>query len=76
MLNRRDIEATLRSLLMQFQSNIDLDLERVAHFAHAGAEALLMQTRMDTWLDAAARQIFWWRRSGGQHARVAVIALL
>ena len=53
MLNRRDIEATLRSLLMQFQSNTDLDLERIARFARAGAEALQMQTRLDTWLDSA-----------------------
>jgi hypothetical protein len=54
MLNRRDIEATLQALLMQFQSTADLDTERIARFAQAGAEALQMQTRMDTWLDSAA----------------------
>jgi hypothetical protein len=53
MLNRRDIEATLRALLMQFQSTTDLDPTRIAHFAQAGAEALQMQTRLDTWLDSA-----------------------
>jgi hypothetical protein len=54
MLNRRDIEATLQALLMQFQSTADVDTERIARFAQAGAEALQMQTRMDTWLDSAA----------------------
>jgi hypothetical protein len=52
MLNRRDIEATLRALLMQFQADTELDPERITRFAQAGAEALLMQTRMDTWLDS------------------------
>src|SRR5262249_34900671 len=52
MLNRRDIEATLRALLMQFQANTDLDTEKITRFAHAGAEALLMQTRLDPWLDS------------------------
>jgi hypothetical protein len=54
MLNRRDIEATLRALLMQFQANSELDPEQITRFAQLGAEALLMQTRMDTWLDSAA----------------------
>jgi hypothetical protein len=53
MLNRRDTEATLRALLMQFQSTTDLDPKRVARFAQVGAEALQMQTGMDTWLDSA-----------------------
>jgi hypothetical protein len=52
MLNRRDIEATLRALLMQFPPTADLDSERIVHFAQAGAEALQMQTRLDTWLDS------------------------
>ena len=52
MLDQRDMEATLRALLMQFQANTDLDPERITRFAQAGAEALLMQTRMDTWLDS------------------------
>jgi hypothetical protein len=52
MLNRRDIEATLRALLMQFQSTTDVDTERIVRFAEAGAEALLMQTDQDTWLDS------------------------
>jgi hypothetical protein len=53
MLNRRDIEATLRALLMQFHPSSDVDTERIVRFAQAGAEALQMQTRMDTWLDSA-----------------------
>jgi hypothetical protein len=52
MLNRRDIEATLRALLMQFQANTDLDPEQITRFAQAGAEALLMQTQLDAWLDS------------------------
>src|SRR6266536_4198008 len=38
---------------LQFQSNTDLNTEQIARFAHAGAEALQMQTRLDTWLDSA-----------------------
>jgi hypothetical protein len=52
MLDRRDIEATLRALLMQFQATSDQDPERIIRFAQAGAEALLMQTRLDPWLDS------------------------
>jgi hypothetical protein len=52
MLDQRDMEATLRALLMQFQANTDLDPERIIRFAQTGAEALLMQTRLDTWLDS------------------------
>jgi hypothetical protein len=54
MLDRRDMEATLRALLMQFQISTDLDPERIVRFAQVGAEALLMQSRMDTWLDSRA----------------------
>jgi hypothetical protein len=53
MLNRRDIEATLRALLMQFQPSTDLAPAQIARFAQAGAEALQMQTHLDTWLDSA-----------------------
>jgi hypothetical protein len=52
MLNRRDIEATLRALLMQFDPTSDVDTARITRFVQTGAEALQMQNRMDTWLDS------------------------
>ena len=52
MLNRRDIEATLRALLMQFQADADRDPEQITRFVQAGAEAMLMQTQLGTWLDS------------------------
>jgi len=54
MINRTDIEATLRALLWRFQASSEQGPAQIARFAQAGAQALLTQAQLETWLDSAA----------------------
>jgi hypothetical protein len=53
MISRTDLDATLRALLIHFRASDDQGASAIARLAQAGAEAILTQTRLESWLDSA-----------------------
>jgi hypothetical protein len=53
MVNRTDLEATIRAVLIRFHASAASDSSSIARFAQAGAEAILTQTQVEIWLDSA-----------------------
>jgi hypothetical protein len=50
--SQRDIEATLRDLLIRFRDSADQGPEQIDQFARAGAEAIRVQMQHRVWLSS------------------------